>query len=279
MKHALASSILFALFLQSCLSAEVKAETARHPTQFVTNSDANLPLTNKAASLAPCVVHTDGGCTIRIDASAAPDLQSWAEQKLAPMLSEWYPKIVAMLASQDFQAPKAFSVTLRPGEGVAATGGTRITANSDWLKRELNREALGALLHEEVHVVQQYRRPRRDEGGAPRSRPPGWLVEGIPDYIRWFVYEPESHGADIQWLRQRKNLSLNYDARYRITANFLDYVISRYDKDKSLLTKINAACREGKYSDGLWQEYTGKKLDELNAEWKSDVQKRLASAS
>ena len=46
------------------------------------------------------------------------------EEKLAPMLVEWYPKIASMLASQDFQPPKAFSVTIRPGEGVAATGGT-----------------------------------------------------------------------------------------------------------------------------------------------------------
>ena len=65
---------------------------------------------------------------------------------------------------------------LRPaghGDGVAATGGTRITANSTWLKHELDREGLGALLHEEVHVLQQYRRPRRDNSDTPRARAPG----------------------------------------------------------------------------------------------------------
>jgi len=226
------------------------------------------------------VIHTaNGACTITIDTSGAPDLKDWAEHKLGPLLAEWYPKIAAMLPSGGYEPPKAFSVTIRPGDGVAATGGTRITANSTWLKRELDREALGALLHEEVHVLQQYRRLRPANPDAPRARPPGWLVEGIPDYIRWFLYEPQSHGADIIWMKGRRNLSLNYDGRYRITANFLDYVINHYDKDKTILTKVNAACRDGKYNDDLWKDYTGKTLADLNDEWKGAVQKQLAQAS
>src|SRR5215471_15682203 len=81
------------------------------------------------------VTHTsDGACTITIDTSGAPDLKDWADHKLAPLLAEWYPKIAAMLPSEGYEPPKAFSVTIRPGDGVAATGGTRITANSTWLK-------------------------------------------------------------------------------------------------------------------------------------------------
>jgi 3-keto-disaccharide hydrolase/basic secretory peptidase family protein len=237
----------------------------------------NKPPTSSAGSADAYIVHTaDGGCTITVDTSGAPELKDWAERKLAPLLAEWYPKIAAMLPSQGYEPPKAFSVSIRPGDGVAATGGTRITANSTWLKRELDREALGALLHEEVHVLQQYRRPRRDNADAPRARAPGWLVEGIPDYIRWFLYEPQSHGADVTWMHGRRNLSLRYDARYRVTANFLDYVINRYDKDKTLLTKVNAACRDGKYNDDLWKDYTGKTLPELNDEWKAAVEKQLA---
>lgn len=245
----------------------------------VAGSNNNVASTASPAADA-YVTHTpDGGCTIAIDTSGAPELKDWAEHKLAPMLAEWYPKMAAMLPSEGYEPPKAFSVTIRPGNGVAATGGTRITANSTWLKHELDREALGALLHEEVHVLQQYRRPRSANPDAPRNRPPGWLVEGIPDYIRWFIYEPQSHGADITWMRGRRNLSLNYDARYRVTANFLDYVINHYDKDKTLLTKVNAACRDGKYNDDLWKDYTGKPLAELNDEWKGAVQKELAQTT
>ncbi len=229
-----------------------------------------------AASAPPLVVKsTDGYCEISIDTSGAPDLKEWAEQKLAPVLAEWYPKIVAMLSSEAFEAPKHFSVIIRPGNGVAATGGTRITANSTWFKGELNREAVGALLHEEVHVVQQYGGGRRNNPNA--TRPPGWLVEGIPDYIRWFLYEPQSHGADMIWLQARRNISLNYDARYRVTANFLNHVVERYDPGKNLITKLNAACRQGKYGDALWKEWTGKTLPELNDEWKAAVKQQLAA--
>ena len=229
-----------------------------------------------ATAAAPFVIKSaDNYCEISIDTSGAPDLREWAEQKLAPVLADWYPKIVAMMSSDGYESPKQFSVIIRPGNGVAATGGTRVTANSTWFKGELNREAIGALLHEEVHVVQQYGRGRRENPDF--KRPPGWLVEGIPDYIRWFKYEPQSHGADLIWLQGRRNQKLNYDGMYRISANFLDYVVEHYDRDKTLITKVNAACRQGKYTDDLWKELTGKPLAELNDEWKAAVQKQLAA--
>ena len=219
------------------------------------------------------VTHSpDGYCEISIATSNAPDLKEWAETKLAPVLAEWYPKIVAMLSSEGFTAPKRFSVSLQPGRGVAATGGTRITANSDWIKEELKGEAIGALVHEEVHVVQQYRGRR----GNPDFKPaPGWLVEGIPDYIRWFLYEPQSHGADVAWLRTRRNVSLKYDARYRVTANFLNYVVEHHDPKKELITRLNAACRQGRYTDEMWKDCTGTALPELNDEWKAATEKQL----
>jgi hypothetical protein len=233
----------------------------------------------KTADAAPFTIQSpDGYCEIAIDTSGAPDLKDWAEQKLAPVLAAWYPKLTAMMASEGFTPPKRFSVFIRPGNGVAATGGTRVTANSNWLKRELNREAVGALLHEEVHVVQQYGGGRRNNPDGPRVRPPGWLVEGIPDYIRWFLYEPQSHGADAIYFKSRRNPPpLRYDGLYRITANFLNYVVEHYDKDKTFITKLNAVCRQGKYSDDIWKDQTGKTLIELNDEWKAALEKEMAA--
>jgi hypothetical protein len=219
---------------------------------------------------------TDGYCEISIDAWRAPELKAWAEQNLGPVLAEWYPKLVAMLPSPGYGAPKNVRVTLRPGRGVAATGGANITANSTWLKPETNPEALGALVHEEVHVVQNYGGGRRRGSDTPRAPTPGWLVEGIPDYIRWFLYEPQSHGADLEWMKARRNLTLRYDAGYRISANFLDYAVRTYDQD--LIRKLNAACREGTYSEEIWKTATGKSLEDLAAEWKKDVEEKLQVA-
>jgi len=217
----------------------------------------------------------DGYCQFTIDTTGAPELSDWAEHKLAPVLADWYPKIVAMMPSENFSAPKEFSVVIRPGDGVAATGGTRITANSKWLQGQLQGEALGAIVHEVVHVVQQYGGGRRGNPGG--TRPPGWLVEGIPDYLRFFKYEPQIHGADLYWIKGRRSSELNYDGRYRISANFLNYVVEQYDRDQTLFAKVNAACRDRKYSDALWPELTGKSLADLNEEWKAANKQQLAA--
>ena len=148
--------------------------------------ELNAPAESAAPAVAaPIVVQSaDGYCQITIDTAKAPELKEWAEQKLAPALVEWYPKIVAMMPSAGFSAPKKFGVTIRPGTGVAFTSGTHIVVNSTWLGGELKGEAVGAIIHEVVHVVQQYGNGWRDDQPAP-----GWLVEGIPDYIRFFKFE------------------------------------------------------------------------------------------
>lgn len=78
-------------------------------------------------------------------------------------------------------------------------------------------------------------------------------------------------------MQARRNLTLHHDAGYRVTANFLNYVVEHYDKEKQLITKLNAACRQGKYTDEIWKELTGKPLAELDDEWKTAVQKELAA--
>lgn len=209
------------------------------------------------------VKSSDGQTEITIDVSAAPELADWAREKLAPTLAEWYPKIEAELPSPGFTAPKKFSVTLEPGDGVAATSGDRITGNAIWLDGETNGQALGALVHEAVHVVQDYGWGRRNNPDA--SETPGWLTEGIADYVRWFHFEPDKHGADLAWIRKQHNFKYHYDGAYRVTANFLNWVTQNYDKN--IVAELNAACREGKYHDSIWKDKTGKTAPELGAEW------------
>ncbi len=190
-------------------------------------------------------------CEITIDASQLPELKVWAE-KQKPNWQKWYAIIAASLPSKDYTAPKKFTVTFKPMQGVAYTVGDQVFCSGHWFKKNLNGEAAGAVVHEMVHVVQQY-----------HGKNPGWLVEGIADYIRWFKYEPAS---------QRPHpdpASAKYSDSYRTTAAFLDWAIQTYDKD--LLVKLNAACRQGKYNDGLWKQFTGKALDDLGKEWKASL--------
>jgi hypothetical protein len=208
----------------------------------------------------------DGKCEITINTTAAPELKDWAENDLAPVLAEWYPKIVAMLPSEGYTPPSHFSITLKPMDGVAFTSGTRVVANSEWLGKELHREAVGSLVHEMVHVVQQF-----------HGRNPGWLVEGSADYVRWFKYEPQSHGADIVWMRKRQHFTPHYNDSYRVTADFLNWVSEKYDP--KIVAEMDAAMREGEYDENLWKKDTGKTLAELGAEWKSGIEAQLASTN
>ena len=235
----------------------------------ILKQDNASPATAAAPATPPVEVKfADGKGSFSIDTSEAPDLADWAQHTLAPVLAEWYPKIVAMLPSEGYDAPTHFTLTIKPMDGVAYTAGTDVVANSAWLSGQLKGEAVGSIVHELVHVVQQYHH---------RSNP-GWLVEGMADYIRWFLYEPQSHGADIVWMRHRgKNFSPRYDASYRITADFLNWTSQKYDAN--IVKEVSAAMRQGKYTEDFWKEHTGKTVQDLGAEWKNEVTAQLASGT
>lgn len=212
------------------------------------------------------------GYEIRLDSSDTPDLTEWVHTKVGPMAKEWYPKLATLLASDGYEPPKKLSIIFDSRmRGVAATGGTRVRCAAGWFRANLQGEAVGAVFHELVHVVQQYGRTRNLEPDA--QRPPGWLVEGIADYVRWYVYEPQSHGCEIT---QRNLARARYDGNYRITANFLNWATESYDKN--LVPRLNAAIRQGKYREALWQQYTGHALTELGADWKAAVEKKVAAS-
>ncbi|MCB9879393.1 MAG: DUF1080 domain-containing protein [Planctomycetes bacterium] len=233
-------------------------ERDRSSNTFFSEIDVRLAA---PAAPAPIVGKTaDGRYTISIDATATPDLQAWADDELMPVLLDWYPRIVAMLPSDGFEAPAALTVRFDDeGRGVAATSGTRVVCAAPWFRDNLRGEAIGAVVHELVHVAQRY-------GGRGRNRGqrPGWAVEGIADYIRWFLYEPQSHGADIA-----DPATARSDASYRISANFLAWAVRTHDRE--LVTKLNAALRGGTYDEALWQQLCGKPRAELEADWRSSL--------
>lgn len=220
------------------------------------------------------IVESGNGDRITIDTCETPDLTEWSKTVLSPIVREWYPKLVQLLPSDGFEAPTNVSIRISDKvKGVAETSGSRIGCAAEWFRANLKGEAAGSVVHELVHVVQDYGYGRRNNPQATRS--PGWLVEGLADYVRWFLYEPQSHGADVIWMRQRKNLRLRYDAGYRITANFLDWVTVNYDAD--LVKHLNAAMREARYREDLWKERTDHSLHDLAAEWKHGIEEQLSA--
>ncbi len=186
-----------------------------------------------------------------LDVKDAPEMKAWAE-KVARTCEQAYPRISDALRSPGDQPPHQVKLTLSNRfRGVAATGGSHIFGSVRYFKD--HPDDVGAMIHETVHVVQHY-----------RKRPtPGWLVEGIADYIRFFQYEPgKLGGIDPRTAR--------YNGSYRVTAAFLAYVTKRYDKN--VIRHLNQALREGRYSDQFFKDHTGKTLKELGQEWKASLQ-------
>ena len=212
------------------------------------------------ARLAPEVVRIGDKYEITFDASDAPNMMPWIKETLIPICIDWYPKIVEMLPSEGYSAPERFTIYFHADmPGVAHAMGAEIHCAEPWFSNNLDGEAAGAVVHEMVHIVQQYGRTR----GAQRN--PGWMVEGLADYIRWFLYEPAEK-------RRTPNPDrANYTDSYQTTAAFLNYVVDKHDP--KLIETFNAAMRNGEYDESLWEESTGKSVDELWAEYVRTLKK------
>ena len=188
--------------------------------------------------------------TIAVDTSKSPELARFAAKAKAAG-EKYYPTIARMLPSDGYTPPTAVTLTVAPGEGVAATGGDHIECNAAYYKTHPN--DVGSIIHELVHVVQQY----------TKGEQPGWLVEGIADYVRWFNWEkPEA--------RPHANPdTARYDGSYQTSAEFLDWAQRKYDKH--LVAELNDALRRGTYAADLWKRITGHTAEELGAEWKQSL--------
>jgi hypothetical protein len=248
MRHGFKSGLLFLSSALAIGSASARQIPSR---RFVDYANSPAPAAPRAVESFPI----DGGkYSVQLDVSQVPELADWARQTLIPVVQDWYPKIIALLPSPKFKPPRHFSITFKKDmQGVANTAGTKITAAGPWYLHHLQDEAVGSIVHEMVHIVQQY-------DGNPV---PGWLVEGLADYIRFYLFEPQVHGARI---RPKAAAKVRYDDSYRLTANFLNWVVEQGNTD--LILNLNAAMRQGHYNEGLWPKLTGHSLQQLGDAWK-----------
>jgi hypothetical protein len=187
-----------------------------------------------------------------IDVSDAPEMKEWAD-KAARICERQYRMINEELKVDGYRPPRVVTMTLKKNyNGVAAAGGGRITGSVRYFKS--HPDDVGAMVHETVHIVQQYRSRNN----------PGWLVEGVADYVRFFKYEPGT-------LRSLRPDQAKYNGSYRVTAAFLAFVVDKHDKE--LIRKLNALMREGKYREESFKDITGKTVKELEEEWQASLRK------
>jgi Peptidase of plants and bacteria len=179
------------------------------------------------------------------DVAQVPDLQPWGRAAEA-LCQAWYPKIVAILHSDDSVRPLPRLVKLRfekEMKGVAYASGSEIHIAASWVQSHPN--DFGMVVHELTHLVQRY----------PRNRGGGWLVEGIADYVRLQYFEPLVPRPHIDFTKAK------FTDSYKTTAVFLIWLEGKYGSD--LVPTLNAALRAGRYSDAVFKDATGKEVAQL----------------
>jgi hypothetical protein len=132
--------------------------------------------------------------------------------------------------------------------GVAECGNGVITYSPSWLTK--NPGDIDVVTHESMHIVQNY----------PDDAGPGWLTEGIADYVRHTLGVDNAGG---NWSLPDYTADQHYEDAYRVTARFLLWIEKK--KKKGIVKKMDAALRSKTYTAALWKQLTGKTVDEL---WK-----------
>lgn len=190
---------------------------------------------------------------VTLDCSEVPEMQEWCE-RARKLVEQWYPTIADALASEGYTPPRRIELVFKKGsKGIAGTSRSRIVCYDGWFKA--HPDDYGAIIHEATHVVQSY--PKYD---------PVWLVEGITDYVRFWIFEPQTPRRRLDPARIR------YEDGYQVTGAFLAWLVERYDKD--IVRKLNAACRKSQYTPDLFKQCTGKDLDTLWEEFRRSLSAR-----
>jgi hypothetical protein len=169
------------------------------------------------------------------------DLPAWGTNAVR-LVETWFPKIAGLLGDVPATGSLSVELVLEEGDGVAATSGNRITVFAGWVRA--HPEDVGLIVHELVHVVQAYPSPE-----------PGWVTEGLADYIRFWHFEKTPQ-------TRIDRATASYRDGYRTSAAFLAWVEKRYP---GAVKRLHHAMRESMYQDGIFQEATGKPVDDL---WK-----------
>ncbi|HUQ70111.1 MAG TPA: basic secretory protein-like protein [Planctomycetaceae bacterium] len=184
--------------------------------------------------------------TIAVDVAESPELAEWSDQA-KKQCETWFPKLVKEFDTDGHKPAETVTLFFKKDmDGVAHTSGRRIVISSKWVTD--HPDDIGMVIHELMHVVQAY----------PPSKA-GWLVEGIADYVRYFQFEPDKKS---KWPINAKS---SYKQGYGVTAAFLAWL--ERTKHPGIVLKLNAALRTSKYDNRLFEELTGRSLDDLWAEF------------
>jgi hypothetical protein len=175
---------------------------------------------------------------------------SQTKEQLIDLYFKVYPQLV-----KDFnpEATRVVKVKIDTAyDGVAYASRGQIVISSHWLAK--NPGDIDVLTHELMHIVQAY----------PGRSGPGWLVEGIADYVRYkYGIAHEAAGWQLPALKEDHH----YTSSYRVTARFIAWV--EETQSPGIVKLLDQALRNRQYKVQIWEEQTGKSLDDLWQDYKN----------
>jgi hypothetical protein len=189
------------------------------------------------------VMAKDVGLQVTLDVSEAPQLKAWGEEAKA-LLEVWSPRLENLLLSEGAVSTPPITLRIKKADkGVGATSGTTISIVSSWIEK--HPEDFGLAIHELVHVIQAY----------PNAEP-WWVTEGIADYLRWGIFEGKALAAF-----PRPKVAQGYQKGYQVAGGFLLWLEA--GPAPGIVKRLNTAMRKGQYKATLFEEMTGRPLDQL----------------
>lgn len=109
--------------------------------------------------------------------NGANDLQEHATN-IQRMMREWFPFIQNNLLSPFYTPVKRIDVYFDVKDNGIYAGGSEIHIPIDYVRG--HKDDTGVFIHEMTHVIHQARSC------------PGWVVEGMAEYMRRWFYEPKT---------------------------------------------------------------------------------------
>ncbi len=191
----------------------------------------------------PVTTYQKKGYTVTYTTNA-PNADTALRNRLVDTYFKVYPQIAK---TYNKQTSKTVAFVIDTAyHGVAATSDGRVVFNPQWFKQ--HPEDIDVVTHEVMHIAQDYK----------NSVGPGWLTEGIADYVR---YQFGVNNAAAKWALPEFKPTQHYTNSYRVVARFLLWLEQK--QSKGIVRKLDKQLREHTYTADTWKQITGKTLDEL----------------
>jgi len=173
------------------------------------------------------------------------------------VIRENYPKYDKYFETEGHIPAESIELRAESSGPIGWNSSTTIGFSIEWIRPGAGGEKdWGMIAHELVHFVQNYQ-------GGPGTGIPGWATEGIADFCRHIFFEPE---REMRYVDPRR---ASYENAYQVTAGFFMYIVDVYDRD--FVKKLNEAGRKRTYSPDIYEQSTGKSIDDLWTEYVEEV--------